>query len=55
MENKILKFEGNDSLIIVNDKNIAVLKIQVIDNKLNVSEPKKIKYIENVELTKLKN
>lgn len=52
MENKILKFENNDNLIIVNNNNIAVLEIKCIDNRLNVKEPKKIKYAENVELVK---
>lgn len=55
MENKILKLDKDESFIIVNNQNIAVLEITYKENGLIVKEPLKIKYVENVKLKPLKN
>ena len=55
MEVNILKIVNNNVIIIVNDKNMAILEIKCINDKLFVSEPRKLKYTENVKLIALKN
>jgi hypothetical protein len=55
MEVNILKIANNNTIIIINDKNMAILEIKCINDKLFVSEPQKLKYTENVKLIALKN
>lgn len=54
METKYLKLSNSDNIIILNEKNIAILEIICKDNRLNISEPRKIKCNENVKLVNLK-
>lgn len=54
MEVNILKIVNNDTIIIINDKNMAILEIKCINDRLFVSEPRKLKYTENVKLIALK-